>query len=187
VPVGASAVLVLAFADRDPGLQQADWWLLETIARQVAAALERVDALQRVRELSLRDPETGVGNRRLLEILLEHSFAQAQRGAPLTLVGILPGLGGVGGDPAADSRLASLLLRQVRGADVVARVEEGVFVVVLQSSSAAGAGSFLRRLMQSEDGADLRFALAEQDGRYDDSNAMLQSVLAQMGVSATLN
>jgi GGDEF domain-containing protein len=184
LPLGDGAVVILVFRDRDPALKAADWRLLEAAVRQAAAAIERTDALRRVRELTLQDPETGVGNLRLLEIVLRHSFAHAQRGAPLSIVSIVPAGPSEQSKSDVDGRLASLLRSQARGADVVARVDEGVFVVVLPAASAEGAGIFLKRVMTAAGDAALRFGLAEHDGRYHDSSAMLQSVLAQAGVSS---
>jgi GGDEF domain-containing protein len=182
-PVGDGGVAILVFNDSDPGLNAADWRLLEAAARQAASALERTDALRRVRELTLQDPDTGVGNLRLLEIVLQHSFAHAQRGAPLSIVSIVPAESSEQAKSTVDSLLATLLRSQARGADVVARIDEGVFVVVLPAASAEGAGIFLRRVMAAAGDSALRFGLAEHDGRYHDSAAMLQSVLAQAGVS----
>jgi GGDEF domain-containing protein len=183
LPLGDGAVVILAFRERDPVLQAADWRLLEAAVRQAGAAIERTDALRRVRDLSLQDPETGVGNLRLLEIVLRHSFAHAQRGAPLSLVSVVPAGPSEQSKSDVDGRLAVLLRGEARGADVVARVEKGVFVVVLPAASAEGAGIFLKRVMAAAGDATLRFGLAEHDGRYHDSSAMLQSVLAQAGVS----
>jgi GGDEF domain-containing protein len=185
VPTGDAAVLLLAFPDAEPQFAASDWRMLESAVRQAAAAMERVEALERVRELSLTDPATGLGNRRLLEIVLEHSFAQAQRGEPLTVVSILPVRAGAAGAPSYD--FAELLRRQVRGADVVARVENDVFVVVLHAASAEGAGVFLRRVVEAAGSADFRCALAQHDELFDDSTALLETVLSRLGASPTAN
>ncbi len=175
--------LILMGWSHERALDDEDWTILESVARQASAALERVDALRRVQELSLEDPETGLGNRRLVEVVLERSFARSTRGEPLTVVSIRPGAAAA----ADSSRIAEWLRAKARGSDVAAYLEEGVYVVVLHASSAEGAGIFLRRILASIGEPEVICAVAEQDGRFATPDALLKDVLNRVGIDANMN
>jgi diguanylate cyclase (GGDEF)-like protein/PAS domain S-box-containing protein len=103
-----------------------------------------VTELRRLQETlaahALRDPLTGLANRRLLDELLDTELARARRtGTPLAVAYIdvdgLKQVNDVHGHDAGDLVLretARRLLKAVRGADVVARIGGDEFVVVYQ-------------------------------------------------------
>ena len=94
----------------------------------------------RLAALALRDPLTGLANRRLLDELLDAELARTERsGAPLALAYVdLDGLKQVNdtfGHDAGDVVLretAARLVSIVRGADVVARLGGDEFVIVFE-------------------------------------------------------
>ncbi len=116
-----------------------------------------VTQLRRLQEeladLALRDPLTGLANRRLLEILLDTALARAERsGAPLlvSLVDLddFKRVNDEHGHAAGDAVLRQVgqrLSATVRGADVVARLGGDEFVTVHETDR-GGAEVILRRL-----------------------------------------
>jgi GGDEF domain-containing protein len=133
-----------------------------------------------VGELSLRDDATGLGNRRLVDVVLEHSFAQAVRGTPLSVVTVRPP-GVAEGGTLSEQRLAALLREHARASDVVARFAEGVYVVILHAAPAEGAAAFLRRVLAACEGAPLAYAYAEHDTSFRDHHELLDAALLRMG------
>jgi GGDEF domain-containing protein len=186
-PVGTGTVLVATFADAAALPGEAGWRVVQGIAAQAAAALERVSALQRLHELRLEDPDTGLGNRRLVEVVLRHSFAQATRGEPLSLVGIRPQAASMPPRRREDGtvtdvhhRVADLLRSHARGSDTLARFDDDdIFVVVLRASSSAGAEAFLRRVLDAAGEASLSCVVTEYDARFETPQDMLDDVVAR--------
>ncbi|HWS58878.1 MAG TPA: diguanylate cyclase [Actinotalea sp.] len=103
--------------------------------------------------LALRDPLTGLANRRLLDILLNAALARGQRSSqPLVVTYVdlddFKAVNDTHGHAAGDAVLvetARRLRTTVRGADIVARIGGDEFVVA-QEPDADGAGSFARRI-----------------------------------------
>jgi GGDEF domain-containing protein len=189
-PIGERALAVArmgaSFAPSDT-----DWRVVEALARQAAAAVERVEALQRVRELSLEDPSTGLGNRRLLELMLKQSIGHAMRGEPFSVASVrLPTLGlstptKRGTSTHWQSRLAEVLREQARDTDVVARLDEGVFVIVLPASKASGAEIFLRRVVAALGDRNVTWATLDDQSHFETPDALLREVLSRVGVDAS--
>lgn len=125
--------------------------VLETRAAQVRGALQGVSRdvteLRRLQEtlaaLALRDPLTGLANRRLLDELLDAELARTHRNdAPLAVAYIdLDGLKLVNdthGHDAGDAVLravAGRLVSTVRSSDVVARIGGDEFVIVYEPTA----------------------------------------------------
>ena len=117
----------------------------EESSRQLA---DRVSALnQRLREEAIRDPLTGLYNRRYLQESLPRDAAMAQRSGVPLLVAMLDvdGFKEVndrGGHEAGDALLceiASRLSSQVRSSDLVCRMGGDEFLVVLRSADPSAA------------------------------------------------
>ena len=187
IPVGPRMLLVVLFHAEDRLLTREDWTVLASVADQAAAANERLEALARVRELSLSDTETGLGNRRVIDLVLQHRFAGAVRGEPLSLVAIRaaaePAASAQGGLSAAVRKIAELLRAQQRGSDVVAHLGDGVFVVVLHGAGSAGAEAFLRRILSNLPG-DVASGAVTHDARFATPSELLAAVLQRVGAQA---
>jgi diguanylate cyclase (GGDEF)-like protein len=156
VPLGDRGMLLLVERRGHRIFEAEDWDLLRSVARQAEVALERVSLFHRVHTLSLTDPLTGLGNRRKLEIVLEHAFAGARRGNALCLVMIdMDGFkefndthGHVRGD-AMLIEFARCLQDQVRGSDLVVRYGGDEFLFVLPGADADAAAATVERIRAS--------------------------------------
>jgi diguanylate cyclase (GGDEF)-like protein len=112
---------------------------------------------RRLAEIALRDPLTGLYNRRHFHERLEAEFAGARRyGHPLSLLLLdVDGLAAVNsraGRAAGDDvlkRIASLVEESVRSPDVVARVGGDELAVLLRETDLAGAHDLAERLRAS--------------------------------------
>jgi GGDEF domain-containing protein len=192
MPVGPRSLLVVLFRAEERQLTRDDWTVLASVAEQAAAANERLEALARVRELSLCDSDTGLGNRRLVELVLQHRFAGAVRGEPLSLVALCVSRAAPEAEPHIGGttpvrRIAELLRTQQRGSDVAAHFGDGLFVVVLHGAGQLGADAFLRRMRYSLTGTDAVTAAVTHCHRFATPGDLLAAVLALVTVSATHN
>lgn len=106
---------------------------LEVLAQQVMAQLE-------VRRLSIRDPETGMFNRRYMEETLERELRRAERQrVPLGLTAVDMEGCGAGDDAGARDELLSevgaLLLAVSRADDLVCRYQDFTFAIIMPGAS----------------------------------------------------
>ena len=117
----------------------------------------RLEAHQRIEQLSHTDPLTGLPNRRLLVDRIEHALAMAQRdGTPFAVLfldldrfkHINDSLGHAFGDRVLTevSERINSCLRQV---DTVARLGGDEFVMVMHQADAAGAAMTARRVIEA--------------------------------------
>lgn len=121
--------------------------LVNTVAEQVGLAIANLRLRESLQQQSIRDPLTGLYNRRFLEEVLERELAQARRRrVPLALViadvdrfkNFNDSFGHEAGDMVLQS-LARLLKSSLRGSDVVCRYGGEEFVLVLPEATASGA------------------------------------------------
>ncbi len=155
VPCGDGGVLLLVERRGERRFEPEDWNLFHLLMEQASVALERVQLLKEARELSLTDPLTGLGNRRRMEIFLEHSMAAARRGEPLSMVMIdLDGfkavndeLGHLRGDRIL-AQVGECLRDQIRGADLAVRYGGDEFLLILPGSDLAGARALVARIRE---------------------------------------
>lgn len=153
VPLRDAGLLFVIERRKGRNLDAEEWDLLRSVGRQAELALERVTLFQRVHELTLTDPLTGLGNRRKLEIVLEHAFAAGRRGQALSVVMIdIDGFkefndqqGHLAGDDAL-RRFADCLGNQVRGADLVVRYGGDEFLLVMPGANADAAATTIARV-----------------------------------------
>ena len=137
------------------------------IQAELARKVEEIEVLNaQLREQAVRDPLTGLHNRRYLEQTMKRDISRARRTRESIVVAVIDvdlfkSVNDTHGHAVGDRvlvRLADVLLGHVRSSDLICRVGGEEFVVVMSGASVAGA---LKR-------AEIwRFAFAESvvDGR----------------------
>jgi len=142
--------------------------------------------LARIEQSALLDPLTGLGNRRAAHQALERSFAHARRhGHRLTVAVVdLVGLkqindsaGHAAGDEAL-RRMASALVRGLRGGDSAFRVGGDEFVVVAPDTTAADLSAAFRRM--TERSPSFTAGLAELDEGFKDATDLVAAADADL-------
>jgi len=136
-----------------PGM---DTGLLEQLAVKVSICLSNVTAHERLKWLAVRDPLTGLFNRRVMESVLTREFRHASRyKSPLTVTFIdLDDFKEVNdryGHECGDAFLKHFslgLMQTTREVDVVARYAGDEFVVILPETSGEKARRLLERLQE---------------------------------------
>jgi diguanylate cyclase (GGDEF)-like protein len=159
VPVDQGGVLFLVERRGERTFEPEDWSLLGVLVAQAEIAIERVRLFERVRDLSLTDPLTGLANRRHMQVVLKHSLSAAQRGDALSVVmvdldgfkGINDEYGHLEGDRVL-RRVADCLREEIRGADLAVRFGGDEFLIILPGTDLTGARSLIRRVAERLDG-----------------------------------
>lgn len=127
---------------------------IHQVNRQLQLQLDEIRLLQdELREQAIRDPLTGLYNRRYLDEMLEHEFARAERdGTPISFVMIdidhfknLNDRFGHGAGDAILKKLAAQLLGQSRVADIICRYGGEEFLAVLPNIKAEAAQQVAER------------------------------------------
>ena len=134
-----------------PGM---DTRLLEQLAVKVSICLSNVTAHERLKWLAIRDPLTGLLNRRIMETVLNREFRRARRyKTPLSLAFLdlddFKIVNDQHGHECGDSFLkyvAVQLMAMTRDIDVVARYAGDEFVIILPGTPAEEARKLLQRL-----------------------------------------
>jgi diguanylate cyclase (GGDEF)-like protein len=154
-------------------------WLAELLHRQRA----------RVEELALRDPLTGLANRRLLHMFLQREFAAAVRGRPLTVVlfdiddfkRYNDAHGHIAGD-AAIRAFARALESSTREMNLSARFGGEEFLTLVSSCDTAGALVFVRYVRSALEAAQpeagpitVSAGVASFDGSMNTADALIQA------------
>ncbi|HEX2187568.1 MAG TPA: GGDEF domain-containing protein, partial [Longimicrobiaceae bacterium] len=183
VPVEKVGVLFLVERRGERLFEPEDWSLLDVLISQATIAIERVELFERVRELSLTDPLTGLGNRRHMQVMLKHSLAAAQRGDPLSLVMVdLDGFKAINdeyGHLEGDRILrlvAECLREEIRGADLAVRFGGAEFLIILPGTDLAGAHSLIRRVQDRLGG---RARISAGAAEYDPSMKAADDLIEQ--------
>jgi diguanylate cyclase (GGDEF)-like protein len=136
-----------------PGM---DTQLLEQLAVKVSICLSNVIAHERLKWMAVRDPLTGLLNRRIMETVLNREFKRAQRyKSPLSLAFIdlddFKAINDRHGHECGDALLkyvAGQLGEITRDSDVVARYGGDEFVIILPGTPVQEANKLLQRLQQ---------------------------------------
>ncbi|NOZ68254.1 MAG: diguanylate cyclase [Deferribacteres bacterium] len=113
--------------------------ILLTIGNQVGVAIDHARLYEETKKLSLHDPLTGLANRRLMDIVLERSFARAKRlesslSALMLDIDYFKKYNDTYGHTAGDAllvRVADIILKETRGMDLVVRYGGEEFLVLL--------------------------------------------------------
>lgn len=154
VPIGSAGVIQTISPRRDAFTAE-DVTLVEILARHVFEEFRRAQLEQDLREQAIRDPLTGLYNRRFLVEVLTREIERAKRyGHPLALVmadvddfkSVNDRYGHLVGD-AALRRVAEVLQESVRAGDYVFRYGGEEFVLVFPETGDGG-GDAVQRLRE---------------------------------------
>jgi diguanylate cyclase (GGDEF)-like protein len=130
-------------ASPDNGVLERKQQLAQTVAGQLGLALATLKLQESLREMAVRDPLTGLFNRRYLEETLEREFLRAARqGVPIALIMLdidhFKRCNDTYGHDAGDALLRELgafLQRYCRGSDVACRYGGEEFILTLSDCS----------------------------------------------------
>lgn len=130
---------------------------LLSIGEVVGIAINNVMLYEETKDLSLHDPLTGLGNRRLLEITMDGLFEAVkryERDLSVIMVDIdyFKNYNDTHGHPAGDQVLAAvakLILGEIRKSDVAVRYGGEEFIVLLRETSPKDACETAERIRQS--------------------------------------
>ena len=139
----AMGLLHVLPAAPDEGLWEEKTRLALTVTGQLALALANLKLQENLRDMAVRDPLTGLFNRRYLEETLEREFLRATRqGAPIALIMVdidhFKRCNDTYGHDAGDvllRELGAFLQRYSRGSDVACRYGGEEFVLTLPECS----------------------------------------------------
>lgn len=142
---------------------QAGTQFLTHLAAVISACLENARLQDKVRQLGLRDPLTGINNRRFFDKRLTEEVSRAQRtGAPLSCLFIdldhFKHINDQYGHQTGDrvlSEVASVLQKRMRDSDVLARFGGEEFVILLTDTASDLAADIAQQLRQLI--AEMRF------------------------------
>ena len=142
-----AAVLVVSREDAARGYSEVERRIADLLTAQIAIALQNADLHARVAETAVRDPLTGLLNRRFFDEAVETAHANARRsGADLSLIVLdLDRFSAVNNDyghavgDAVLKRVASAIRSAVRDGDVVVRYGGEEFVVIAPATDGDGA------------------------------------------------
>jgi diguanylate cyclase (GGDEF)-like protein len=155
VPIGDRGVLQV-IATKPNAFAQDDVTLVEILARHIFEELRRVELEAELREQAIRDPLTGLYNRRFLDEVLRQELARAARyGHPLSLILIdidnfkelNDRYGHLVGDEAL-KRVAKALRENIRQVDYIFRWGGDEFCVILPETNGPGAKEVVRRFQE---------------------------------------
>lgn len=158
---------------------------LERAHAELAARLSEIEDLnEQLREQAIRDPLTGLHNRRYLEQTMKRDISRARRSGESLVVAAIDvdhfkSVNDVHGHAVGDRvllQLADVLLSQVRSSDLVCRVGGEEFVVVMPRAEILGAVSraegwraaFAKRTVDGRDGAPVRATISIGIARFRD-------------------
>jgi diguanylate cyclase (GGDEF)-like protein len=157
VPIGDRGVLQVGATTRPDAFRSRTMWrIVEILARHIFEELRRVELEAELREQAIRDPLTGLYNRRFLDEVLRRELARAARyGHALSLILIdidnfkelNDRYGHLVGDEAL-KRVAKALRENIRRVDYIFRWGGDEFCVILPETNGPGAKEVVRRFQE---------------------------------------
>lgn len=150
----AAAVLLVSRIGTERTFTEIERGIADLLVAQVAIALHNADLHARVAESALRDPLTGLLNRRYFDEAIETAYATARRSAdPLSLIVLdldhFSAVNNEHGHSAGDAvlrRVAQAIRNAVRDGDVVVRYGGEEFVVIAPGADEEGAIQIAERI-----------------------------------------
>jgi len=152
----------VALADRDASGAETDatlnskQQLAVTLSEQIALALSNIRLRENLRQQTIRDPLTGLYNRRFLEESLNREMARCKRNGNAFAVLMIDvdhfkRFNDTYGHDAGDSTLRAIsgaLQRSTRESDIVCRFGGEEFVIVLPDANLQGASARAQRIVE---------------------------------------
>ncbi len=170
--------------------------VLTLLGAQAALAAANAHLLAEVRALAIRDPLSGLFNRRHFDAAMEHILARWRRdreeARPIAAIMFdldhFGRLNNTYGHQAGDAVLrefSGILLTRFRSADLVARYGGEEFVVILEGSTVADAARVAdeirrdleTRVVRSPDGQEVRVTVSAGCAQIDPSNATREALI----------
>jgi diguanylate cyclase (GGDEF)-like protein/PAS domain S-box-containing protein len=188
--------IVVGRAGGDAAFTELEREVLTLLAAQAALAAANARLLAEVRALAIRDPLTGLFNRRHFDATMEHILARWRRdrenAKPIAAImfdldhfGELNNTYGHQTGDAVLREFAGILLTRFRSADLVARYGGEEFVVVLEGATLAQAAKIAEeirhdleaRVVRGPDGQEVRATLSAGCSEIDPSNATREGLI----------
>lgn len=148
------AILVATRPAEDPPFSELERLIGDLLVTQIGVALHNADRHATVSDAAVRDPLTGLLNRRFFDEAVEAAFATARRtGSPLSLIVLdldrFSAVNNEHGHSTGDAvlrRVAKAMAESVRTGDVVARYGGEEFVVIAPGTSTDEAVAVAERI-----------------------------------------
>ena len=167
---------------------------LESAHQELADRVTQIEDLNaQLREQAVRDPLTGLHNRRYLEQTMKRDISRARRSGETLVVAAIDvdtfkAVNDAHGHAVGDRvllQLADVLLAKVRSSDLVCRVGGEEFVVVMPRAEIPGAVkranewrvAFAGRAVEGRDGATVRATISVGVARFRDPDESFASCL----------
>lgn len=173
-------LLHLRYSDDSAGAKNIIAKSALAVAEQLSLILANLRLRETLKNQSIRDPQTGLFNRRYMEDSLDRELSRAERSAKPVVVAMLDIdhfklLNDTYGHTAADAVLrewSSLLKAKFRGSDIVCRYGGEEFVIILPDISVDQARQRLEQLR-----SDLRGMVVRDEGQT------IKNVTVSMGIA----
>jgi diguanylate cyclase (GGDEF)-like protein len=174
------AVLVVGFSQSRPRMPEPALHMIELVAAEIAAALDRAGLVVLLAAQARTDPLTGAANRRSWDEQVDRELAQAQRsGEPLTVALIdvdhFKAYNDTYGHAAGDVLLRDLVTAlgaELRIGDVIARLGGDEFALALPGCDLQQARTLASRLLRVVPSAQTTSIGLTQAGTHDTPRAL---------------
>lgn len=169
-------------SEHEPDQQEQQRWqmLAMVVARQIATALHNLDLREQLQQQAIRDPLTGLGNRRYLDEMLRHELQRAARqqepvGIIMFDIDHFKQFNDTHGHAAGDillQQLGNLVRRDTRSTDIACRYGGEEFVLLLPGTEITATAAYAEQMRGKV------AALAVQHG-----NQILSRITISLGVA----